>query len=63
MLYNENYVMPPAAQGVEEGVLQGLYRSAVAPEGPSTQATLIFSGSAQKGCPEAAEDLAHGITT
>ncbi|MCU1346158.1 MAG: aceE, partial [Acidimicrobiia bacterium] len=58
-LYNENYVMPPAADGVEEGVLQGLYRWAGAPEGPSKQATIIFSGSAQKAARQAAEDLAR----
>ena len=33
-LYNENYRMPPKPDGVDEGILRGLYRFAAAPEGP-----------------------------
>src|SRR3989338_5434287 len=31
-VYNENYQMPPMPEGVEEGVLKGLYRFKTAPE-------------------------------
>ena len=31
-LYNENYEMPPMPEGVEEGILRGLYRFRQAPE-------------------------------
>ena len=31
-LYNENYAMPPMPQGVEEGILKGLYRFKAGPE-------------------------------
>jgi pyruvate dehydrogenase E1 component len=59
-LYNENYVQPPMAEGVEEGVIQGLYRWAPAPEGDFLhRATLAFSGTAQKAAREAREELAE----
>jgi pyruvate dehydrogenase E1 component len=31
-LYNENYVQPPKPEGVDEGIVKGLYRFAAAPE-------------------------------
>ena len=31
-LYNENYVMPPMPEGVEDGIVRGLYRYRAAPE-------------------------------
>ena len=51
-LYNENYVMPampdaaavpgaPELGTVPEGIVQGMYRFAPAPEGPSRRATII----------------------
>jgi pyruvate dehydrogenase E1 component len=57
-LYNENYVMPAKPDGVDEGIVKGLYRFAPAPEGPSRKATIIFSGSASQAVLEAAEVLA-----
>ncbi len=57
-LYNENYAMPPMPEGVEEGVLRGLYRFATAPDGPSRHATILFSGVAWKAAMEARELLA-----
>jgi pyruvate dehydrogenase E1 component len=57
-LYNENYVMPAMPEGAEEGIRRGLYRFAPAPEGPSRQATLVFSGTAQGAAREAQQVLA-----
>jgi pyruvate dehydrogenase E1 component len=58
-LYNENYVMPPMPEGVDDGIVQGLYRWAAAPDGPSKRATVLFSGSAQGAARQAAADLAE----
>jgi pyruvate dehydrogenase E1 component len=58
-LYNENYPMPAMAPGVEKGILDGLYRWAAAPDGPSKRATLLFSGSAQGAARRAAAELAE----
>jgi pyruvate dehydrogenase E1 component len=58
-LYNENYPMPRMPEGAEEGVMRGLYRWAPAPDGPSTRATLLFSGSAQGAVRQAAAELAE----
>jgi pyruvate dehydrogenase E1 component len=58
-LYNENYVMPPAGDDVEQGVIQGLYRWQVAPDGPTTRASVLFSGAAQGAARLAADELAE----
>jgi pyruvate dehydrogenase E1 component len=58
-LYNENYQMPAMPAGVEQGIVDGLYRWAAAPDGPSKRATLLFSGSAQGAARQAAQDLAE----
>jgi pyruvate dehydrogenase E1 component len=60
-LYNENYVMParPDIEGLDEQILRGLYRWQAATEGPSTRATILFSGSAHTAARVAAEELAE----
>jgi pyruvate dehydrogenase E1 component len=58
-LYNENYRMPPKPEGVDEGIIRGLYRFAEAPEGPSRRATILFSGSASQAALEARQLLAE----
>ncbi len=58
-LYNENYAMPAKPDGVDEGIVQGLYRWAEAPEGPDRQATVLFSGTAQAAAREAQAELAE----
>jgi pyruvate dehydrogenase E1 component len=60
-LYNENYPMPamPSGAGIEDGVLRGLYHWQAAPAGPTTQATVLFSGSAHTAARAAAADLAE----
>jgi pyruvate dehydrogenase E1 component len=58
-LYNENYAMPPMPEGAEQGILDGLHRVAPAPEGPSTRATILFSGTSWLAAEEASRLLAE----
>jgi pyruvate dehydrogenase E1 component len=41
-LYNENYAMPPMPEGVEEGILKGLYRFKAAPSDEENLHAHIF---------------------
>jgi pyruvate dehydrogenase E1 component len=43
-LYNENYSMPPMPEGVEEGILKGLYRFKAGPAKKKHRAQLLGSG-------------------
>jgi pyruvate dehydrogenase E1 component len=43
-LYNENYAMPPMPEGVEAGILKGLYKFKPGPEGKQPKAHLLASG-------------------
>jgi pyruvate dehydrogenase E1 component len=47
------------AAEIRAAIMRGLYRWAPAPEGPSRQATLLFSGSAHGAAREAAAELAE----
>jgi pyruvate dehydrogenase E1 component len=58
-LYNENYVMPPMPEGVADGIVQGLYRWADAPDGRPARATILFSGTAQGAARAAQAELAE----
>ena len=58
-LYNENYSMPAMPDGVEDGLLRGLYRFAAAPDGPGRRATILFSGAAYGAALEAQRLLAE----
>jgi pyruvate dehydrogenase E1 component len=58
-LYNENYKMPAKPEGVDEGILRGLYRFAAAPSGPRRRVAVLFSGSASHAALEAQELLAE----
>jgi pyruvate dehydrogenase E1 component len=58
-LYNENQVMPARPDGATEGVIEGLYRWADAPEGAKHPATILFSGSANLAAREAQAQLAE----
>ncbi|HEY7704398.1 MAG TPA: pyruvate dehydrogenase (acetyl-transferring), homodimeric type [Acidimicrobiia bacterium] len=58
-LYNENFRQPPKPDGVDQGVVDGLYRFAAAPEGTNLGAALLFSGSANLAAREAAAVLAN----
>jgi pyruvate dehydrogenase E1 component len=57
-LYNENYEMPAMADGIEDGIVRGLYRFAEAPDGPSRRATILFSGPSWRAAMEARDLLA-----
>ncbi len=43
-LYNENMVMPPMPEGVEEGIIKGIYRYNTGPEGLDHKIQLFGSG-------------------
>jgi pyruvate dehydrogenase E1 component len=43
-LYNENYEMPAMPEGVEEGILKGLYRLKPAPKGKRYKSHIFASG-------------------
>jgi pyruvate dehydrogenase E1 component len=43
-LYNENYAMPPMPEGVEQGILKGLYKFKPGPEKLKHKAQILGSG-------------------
>ena len=57
-LYNENYPMPPMPDGVEDGIIEGLYRVSPAPESTGPSATLLFSGTLWSVAVAARDELA-----
>jgi pyruvate dehydrogenase E1 component len=58
-LYNENQVMPAMPEDAEQGVIEGLYHWAPAPDGPAHPATILFSGSANLAARDAQAQLAE----
>jgi pyruvate dehydrogenase E1 component len=58
-LYNENHPMPPMPEGVEDGVLRGLYRYRAAPEPRRHRAHILASGTAMLAALEAQGLLAE----
>ncbi len=58
-LYNENYEQPPMPDGVEQGIVNGLYRWATSPQGVPAKASVLFSGSLQGPARQAQNDLAE----
>jgi pyruvate dehydrogenase E1 component len=63
-LYNENYPMPPKPEGVDEGILKGLYRYRAAaagssPAAPAVRAHLLGSGALLREALRAQEILAE----
>jgi len=59
-LYNENYLQPPMPDGVEAGIIEGLYRWAAAPDVPdAAPATILFSGTAHGAARQAQAELAE----
>src|SRR5690554_688285 len=61
--YNENYVQPPKPEGVDQGILDGLYRFAAAEDG-DPKVRILFSGTAHTAARQAAVELAehYGIS-
>ena len=58
-LYNEDYPMPPMPAGVEEGIIQGLYKFKAGPAGAKHQAHILGSGSIIHSALRAQEILAE----
>ncbi len=58
-VYNENYPQPAIPEGVEQGILDGLYRFAPAPDGVEPKATVLFSGPSAGPALEAQRILAE----
>ena len=57
-LYNENYAMPLMPAGVEDGIVEGMYRVSPAPESSGPSATLLFSGTLWSVAVAARDELA-----
>jgi len=57
-LYNENYAMPPMPAGVEDRILQGLYKFKPGPEGKKHKAHVFGSGPIINSALKAQEILA-----
>ncbi|MGH3651220.1 MAG: transketolase-like TK C-terminal-containing protein, partial [Acidimicrobiia bacterium] len=58
-VYNENYTQPARPDGVEQGIMDGLYNWAPAPDGTSQDVSILFSGTANLAAREAREELAQ----
>jgi pyruvate dehydrogenase E1 component len=58
-VYNENYVMPAKPEGVDDGIVRGIYKYSDAPTGPRRRATILFSGPAWQAAMRAQELLAQ----
>jgi len=58
-LYNENYAMPPMPAGVEQGILNGLYKFKPGPAGKQHKAHLFGSGPMIHSALEAQDILAE----
>jgi pyruvate dehydrogenase E1 component len=63
-LYNENYTMPAMPEGVEDGIVKGLYRyreapAGAAPSAPAHRAQILASGTAMLAALDAQRLLAE----
>ena len=58
-LYNEDYPMPPMPEGVEEGIIKGLYKFKTGPAGPKHKAQIFGSGSILRSALRAQQILAE----
>ena len=58
-VYNENYAQPARPEGVEQGIMDGLYKWADAPDGTSQDVSILFSGTANLAARQARDDLAQ----
>jgi pyruvate dehydrogenase E1 component len=58
-LYNENYPMPPMPEGVEDGILKGLYKFRKGVEGKKHKAHILGSGTIIRQALRAQEILAE----
>jgi pyruvate dehydrogenase E1 component len=58
-LYNENYAMPPMPEGVEQGILKGLYKFKPGPSAKTHKAQIFGSGTILRQALAAQEVLAE----
>ena len=58
-LYNEDYSMPPMPEGVEEGILKGLYKFKPGPSGKKHKAQILGSGPIIRSALQAQDILAE----
>ena len=58
-VYNENYAMPPKPEGVDQGILRGLYLYRPSESGRAHKATILASGTAIKAALQAQTHLAE----
>jgi pyruvate dehydrogenase E1 component len=58
-LYNENHPMPAMPEGVEDGILKGLYKFKAGPDGKKIKAHIFGSGSIMQSALKAQEILAE----
>ena len=58
-LYNENYAQPARPEGVEQGIIDGVYKWAGTPEGTDQDVSILFSGTANLAARDAREELAQ----
>ncbi|HET9729879.1 MAG TPA: pyruvate dehydrogenase (acetyl-transferring), homodimeric type [Acidimicrobiia bacterium] len=58
-LYNENYVQQPMPEGVEDGIVRGMYKLRAAPEGKTHRAQILASGPMVLQALEAQQQLAE----
>ena len=63
-LYNENHIMPPMPEGVEDGILKGLYKFKPGVTGKKIKAHILGSGSIMQSALKAQEILAdkYGVS-
>ena len=64
-LYNETYVQPPKPDGVNDGIMAGMYRYAEEPRSGTQSATILFSGPMHTAATHARGELIdrYGIAT
>ncbi len=62
-VYNENYPQPPRPEGVDEGILRGLYLCHPAQDGRARHATILASGTAMAAALAAQKHLAENHDT
>jgi len=58
-LYNENYTMPPMPAGVEQGIIEGLYKFKAGPPNKKLKAQIFGSGSILRSALQAQDILAE----
>ena len=58
-LYNESYAQPPKPEGVDEGILRGMYLCQPSQDGRAHHATILASGTAMAAALSAQQHLAE----